>query len=655
MERYKATLKSIKRFLRAFDFFGESFTFRYKDEDKHSTALGGIICIVFYLIAISYFIYNFIPFVKDKNFTLQYYTVNSNENQNISLKDDPIAFGFGLTNENKNALYNIMDLFNISVQFTHYQNKNNKTNIDYHYCNMEDFHNKYDKPISEKLFCINPEYTPEGIYTEDKFSYYTISVLSKYEKNKTHNDIINDYLIENDCKLQFYYTDIEIDLTNKDGPFSSFLNSMFLQLNPTVIQKKNIYYANYHLTDDYKIIRIGSNDPKPVIKTGFSRIEDYSLYKGLDRINLDDNEDNKYYAKIYIRADNRKIDIRRRYQDLMEFYADTSGLLLSIFWILGVILASYDRIVTNHSISKRLFYFEGIKNNNFEQLRIIKELIKKKEEQEEKSKEENNEKNKENDNNIQNENSEQDNNVSKYTRSKSRSSTSRTLIEKDTKDELKDSNEEKIEEKKKEKKQGKKKEEKKEKKKEKEMENEEREFIDYSSYNVLEMIGSSKIFCCRTKKLKNKINLIEQANNMINEKLDIVFYIRNMILFQIINKIYLENKDIVDFLSRPIIYFKNEKEEEKPDNKMNVAKTEKSFNLEIFDVKENEIISEKNPADIAQYFEGDLYETAYKLKPTVLHNEIANLILHPGKTNTQKKLIRYLKKQLKGIDLEKKY
>ena len=93
-----------------------------------------------------------------------------------------------------------------------------------------------------------------------------------------------------------------------------------------------------------------------------------------------------------------------QYQDLMEFYADTSGLLLSFFWILGVILAYYDRIVTNHSISKRLFYFEGIKNNNFEQLRIIKELIKKKEEQEEKSKEENNEKNKENDNNIQNEN-----------------------------------------------------------------------------------------------------------------------------------------------------------------------------------------------------------------------------------------------------------
>ena len=123
MEKGKTTLRPIKKCLRAFDFFGESFTFKYKDEDKHSTILGGLICIIFFAIAISYFIYNFIPFARNENFTLQYYTVNSNADRPINLKDDPIAFGVGLTNDNQNATYNIMDLFNITIKFTYYQNK----------------------------------------------------------------------------------------------------------------------------------------------------------------------------------------------------------------------------------------------------------------------------------------------------------------------------------------------------------------------------------------------------------------------------------------------------------------------------------------------------------------------------------------------------
>ena len=47
MKATKENLKTIQKYLRMFDFFGESFTFRYKDEDKHSTVLGGLICISF--------------------------------------------------------------------------------------------------------------------------------------------------------------------------------------------------------------------------------------------------------------------------------------------------------------------------------------------------------------------------------------------------------------------------------------------------------------------------------------------------------------------------------------------------------------------------------------------------------------------------------
>jgi hypothetical protein len=47
MQRAKEIFKPIRKIIRLFDFFGEPFTFRYKDENKHATALGGLICILF--------------------------------------------------------------------------------------------------------------------------------------------------------------------------------------------------------------------------------------------------------------------------------------------------------------------------------------------------------------------------------------------------------------------------------------------------------------------------------------------------------------------------------------------------------------------------------------------------------------------------------
>ena len=238
MKATKENLKTIKKYLRMFDFFGESFTFSYKNEDKHSSALSGIICISFYIFAFAYIVVNFIPFCKRKNFSLQYYSINSNDTEDINLAAKPIAFGFGITNDNKTAEYDINDLFDIIVSFnTYYTDYKNKTPIDQHQCKEDDFHNLsiINKTIYENLSCIDREVNPKGIFTDTEFSFYTISVESKYKDDKEHNKLINNYLIENDCKFQFYYTDIAIDLTDKQKPFKEFYNSLFLQLNPTLL------------------------------------------------------------------------------------------------------------------------------------------------------------------------------------------------------------------------------------------------------------------------------------------------------------------------------------------------------------------------------------------------------------------------------------
>ena len=628
---------TIKRILRTFDFFGESFTFRYKDEDKHSTVLGGIIFIIFSIITLAYAIYNFIPFVNKEVFSLQYYTMNLNNTEEIKLAESPTAFGVGFSDENKNqSLYNISDLLDIKFKFKNISKNaqnDNKTDInetiDYHPCNIEDFHNLHQKIFEElnisNFKCLSKKdlVSPSGIYTDEVFAYFVISVESKYKDNETHNQLINDYLIANDCKLQFYYTDITININNKINHFSSFLNSMFLQLNPTLVQKKNIFFMNYHLYDDNEILHINRKEEKPTIKTGLSRVEDYAVFKDLNRT-FKKVVDYEAYAKMYIRVDNKRIEIKRRYQDLMEFYADTSALLLSIFWILGNIFAYYDRIKANHSISKKLFYFEGIKKNKFDQFRDFKKFIKANEEMQIDNLEHNVI------NPIQNSDSKTNETKDIFIRgTRNIEFEEKNGIQKDERIIIKQKTN-------------------KEMKKEKKNDDDNNDdLINYTNYNIFEMIGSFKICFCKTKKFENKVNLIKQSRNMIDDKLDIVLYIKNMILFEMINKIYLENKSIINFLSRPIIYL-NE------DNEDNLKNPDVNSSFESYDEYKriNDKKLGKNEYRTLLYLQGgDFYKSAYRFKPDNLSKNIEKLILKEGQTKIKQKIIYYLKKHLKGVKL----
>ena len=598
----------LKKIIRTLDLFGESFTFTFKDDGKHSTLLGGIVCILFFIIAFLYLLYNFIPFYNKDIFSLQYYTMNLYDTEDIKLSKSPIAFAFGLldNNDKNKTKYDLSDLFIINVTF-----KGDEIKIlEHHPCRESDFHNEHNKEFNNlKIFnyeCLssNDLQSPKGIFTGNHFHYYGISIESKYKDNETHNQIINDYLLEYDCKLQFYYTDITIDINNVKNPFSSFVNSMFLQLNPMLIQKKNIFFLNYHLFDDNHVFHINREEDKHDIETGLSRVEDYSLYKGLNRA-AKKVKDYETYAKIYLRADNKKIEIKRRYQDFMEYYADSSSLLVSIFYILGIIFAYYDKIKSIHSISKKLFYFEGIKENKFQELKKIKKILEQKIQPPQK------------DIKYINDNEEHgQNSVDKF----KRENTDSSMINED-KREKKDKNNNK--------------------------------FINFSSYNILEMLLSFKFCICKTKKLKAKIDLIKQARKAINDKLDIVLYIRNMFIFELINNIKPEKKEIYDFLSRPIIYLNQNKKEEKSEidlysditNGSNIIgqKTYNEINKENEEGKNYNEIGGKKP----NYFKDEIYKSAYKLNTNELRKSID--FLKKRQTESNINLFNILNSRLKGV------
>ena len=482
-------LEKLRSFFRNFDLCSVAFSFKYMDEDKYTTSLGGLISICFFIIGIIIFVINFIPFYNEQNFTLQDYIVNTDKTEEIKLNVSPMAFaiGFDCPVDSKTHI-NGEDLFDIIGSFIIYTKDNNGNRnkdikeIKMHNCNENDFHNEHNDSFNllkiNELYCLDKNATNdtklEGIYTDEKFTYYEFSLIAKKDTAE-HYKKIDDYLIENDCKLQFYYTDLTLSLSNYKEPIKSYINSLFLQINPTLFLKMNIFFMNYHLIDNKAYIEIINKEKEPVLKTGFSRAEQYFLYKGTDRYS---NKPYNYkkYANLYIRVDNKKLEIKRKYQNLLEFYADNSALLISLFNLINFLIRIYNNFKSNLSISRRLFF-----NGEEQEHKKIKLLINKDREKKYKI------------NNITNNIHNEINEIGNYS---------------NTKDE-------------------------------EHVEHEENQEPLENKKLPTKCSFSSIYYCCYPKDKK----WFRQANMILDNRLDIFFYIRKMILLELIIGDYFDDKN----------------------------------------------------------------------------------------------------------------
>ena len=617
-------MKRIQNIFRRFDFFGVPFSFRYKSEDKYSTSLGGLFFTAFCIFSIVVGIYYFIPFFNRKNFSIVYYSMNLPYTEDINLKASKAAFAIGLRcDEDKNGT-KAEDILNLKFEHITYRKENNgiknKTRITLssHPCNISDFYNYYDDNsfdrvnISQYLCLDKTDDIIGGIYTDELFRYYEFTVSSK-EDSESHYNKLDSFLTISDCKLELYYTDIIIDLDNYEEPIKSFFNQIFVQINPTLFLKMNVYFMNQYFENDNFLISMTSEE-EPILKTSFSRFEDYSLYKGLNRYVTKPME-YQYYAKIFVRADTKKTIIKRKYQKLMEFCADSSSLLEVLFEILYFTFNYINSFYAVHSFTKELFFFKDLEGNHLDfskRHNEIKRLISLTEPLNDKIpknipkhnefkgianpllEETEWEKSLENKEiKIYNENM-----VNKMEIKEKEELPKEKKIENEIKYKAKRI---KIIKKKRNKKDTKLKDIEKgyykstiqniqifpsrneilskgelnlksnyigqkhttPKYTQKEIIIEEKNIKNINlSFNLCEIITSSFFFCCLSNNLKLKKDLAEKANNILYNKLDIILFVKNMFLLDIMNQILTNNnrKGIIKFLTQPIISI-NKKEE----------------------------------------------------------------------------------------------
>ena len=387
-------MKKVIKFFEWIDQFSVPISFRYKKEDSYSTCLGGLVSVIFFLIAGGFGIYYFIPFCQRKNYSLYYYTINLNQTEEINLYKSKSAIAFELECSGDDSIeekYNELniskdDVFEFKMRYIFYENngthieKNRTTYISFSTCNENHFFNNRDilKYISKEklknLTCIdNLDEVIKNRYQDryDNFTYFQIDIKAK---NDINNSFIRKYLQDYDCKVELYYTDVKIEVDDYSEPVKPFLNEVFLQLNPNMISKMNAFFMNEYFESVNDLFFPSKGIDK--INNLFSRTEQYFIYK-------DSNDDEKDLANIYIRADTRKMEIKRKYQTVLEFFADSFCFWGDVFIICQIIFTAYNKVNLDYYIEKEVFFFKGMMNahlkfdKNSNEYKKLKKLIEK--------------------------------------------------------------------------------------------------------------------------------------------------------------------------------------------------------------------------------------------------------------------------------------
>ena len=599
-------MEAIFEFLRLLDCFGVPYTFKYKSKEKYTSSLGGIVTILFVALSLFLGIYNFIPFYNKKNFTTIYYTLKLASTEQIFFDKSKMAFSIGLNCWTGSDGTNADDLFDVNYKYVIWavENGEYKRKTKYlktHICTYDDFFNSFNKQFDEsKVYsyqCLDDlSSSIEGIYASPVFSYYEFDVDAKNNSQELL-DKIENYLIESDCKLQIFYIDKTVDIDDYKDPIKSYLETTFIQLNPTLSVKRNMYFMNQHLYDDDSFISL-LNDPydeEGQLSSLYSRYEEYSLYQGLNRTNS--SSDYLNWAKLYFRSDTRKTDVKRKYQNIMEFYADASSLLIGFYEILIIIFSFINNFYAELSLSKKIFFFKELNHNNLNLNKYsnrINELILRTNPNAKPKVFHNNffPKRRNNNNNppsnVFSNINDNDNEKNSKNNSSKKSNSNIEVLSLNKFDIKSDSNDRSIDKLhsyklqtdnisfKKGSNNNKYKTDiktyNKNQEKEKSKENERNSVQKFQNikynFNVCEIIIASSCKCCLWKNLgiKNKIN--EKAINILYNTLDIVCFVRNQLLFNIINKTILDDhiKTIINLLCRPIVSINDNKDKnELPD------------------------------------------------------------------------------------------
>ena len=372
--------KILKNFFKNFDYFGTIIHFTIKNRNKYHSATSGIIFILYIFISFIYILINILPFLEKKYMSIIYYNNHIYKTDKINFKNYSFTFAFGIENDGIVNTEELLNNFIISVNYVVLNRTGgnfikNKTKLNMKFCNESDFYYKHNNSFNnlnlQNLFCLTSyDYEIEGFYTDIIYKYFEINLNAK----KTDNYKYYKHLTTNtDLKLVFYYTDFSINLNNHKNPELSFIDELFIQINPISLTKQEIF-LNLYKFENFENLFLNSHTDSYYL--GFSRIHEYIMYKSQERFETKIDDYDKF-AKFFIRADTKRSMIERHYMKFTEFIANNIALFNGLFLLINALMELFNNFFAYNSIMKKMYVFkEDKKSFNFKQKKIFLEKIK---------------------------------------------------------------------------------------------------------------------------------------------------------------------------------------------------------------------------------------------------------------------------------------
>ena len=360
----------IKKNIKRFDFFSTTITFTMNNEYRFHSFIGGLLFIIFIIIALLYSFYCAWGFFKRKNIDFIFARKIVESGPSINLRETDFNLGFGIQkfNSGEDYVFPNIDYFSYKMEFVDWngnEEKNKKrSEIPLKLCEKSDFKNRVDSIFDNKginkLYCPviddNLNYTLSGLYTDYNFRYLIIKIhLSDY--GMSHLEETKKFLNENALQMSIYFIDTSYNYKSRTNVVSKKLNYLFRPIDYHFIKYTTIYISLLEfLNDENLIIRKSSKSS--------NSLYDYSIdtFKYKETRVLNDN----LIAQFNIQASSTIYQLQRNYQKLPAFIAELAGFIgILLICLLSCIRVIEKQIIDNKLVNHMLT-FKGSKFNDIE-------------------------------------------------------------------------------------------------------------------------------------------------------------------------------------------------------------------------------------------------------------------------------------------------
>ena len=358
-----------KRFFKSFDYFGVQFNFHYKSREKYHSATGGVIFLGFVVLTLTYVSINIVSFIKRKNFSIIYYTTRLSETDEISFLNYSTNYAFGISCGGSTPQEQIEEMLKVKINHItritkEGESKKETKQMTLRHCQYSDFFNEFNETFDDngfnELYCIAEQNNSvQGIYSDEVFKYYEISISSGIDTEDNFKEL-NTLLQNDECDFNIYFVDVAVDLYDYKKPIKRFINTNFVALKADEYVKMNLDFQTQKF-DSYENYLFDTHHSEYYV--GFAGFERYSIFKGTNRYEVKPYDYDKY-SKIYLRASLQRNIIQRKYMKLTEFAADMSSILSQILLFLFISVSFINRFYANQSVMKKIFQFKDYKNKN---------------------------------------------------------------------------------------------------------------------------------------------------------------------------------------------------------------------------------------------------------------------------------------------------